>query len=107
MVQTALAHAWNKGPNRQNAITVSEAKKNVVETSFISDRAHRTRQRIAAIFTAEFAGMLFLGNFTDYCPRENGSLNISIVFDVTLQHVVKLLFYFVKNKKYHKFLSYP
>ena len=34
-------------------------------------------------------------------PRGNGSLNVSIVYIVTLQHVVKWLFHFVKYKKYH------
>ena len=45
-----------------------------------------------------FAGMLFLGHF----PQGNGSLNMSILYIVTLQHVVKWLFYFVK----YKILSY-
>ena len=108
---------WHrKGPYRQNALSVSDAKKWSRNYGFISDRAHRTRQKIAAIFTTKRVCLslryrcwvrrhTILGNFTHNWPRGNGSLNVSIVYIVTLQHVVKWLFYFVKYKKI-SFVSY-
>ena len=79
---------------------------------FIRDRAHRTRQKIAEIFTAKRVCLshryrrwvhryAILGNFNHHLPRRNGPLNVSIVYIVTLQHVVKWLFHFVKYRTYH------